>query len=291
MRIKSIFALLLTFIFLQGCATDNESNSAEEVNGQASQEQTESNNHSELEKQDREEEEQAEGMNEEEEETQSAAGSQEAESKEVEKQYQINENTWTVDPISDANPKVALLTIDDAPDARALKMAQTLKKLDVKAIFFVNGHLINSPEKEDVIKEIYDLGFAIGNHTYGHNNLKDLSEEEQKQEIVKVNDMVEEITGERPRFFRAPFGSNTDYSKKVAAEENMTIMNWTYGYDWEQEYQTKEAIADIMVNSPYLNNGANLLMHDRQWTMEAMEDIVTGLQAKGYIIADPETIK
>ncbi|WP_080846702.1 polysaccharide deacetylase family protein [Cytobacillus gottheilii] len=290
MRKISIYALLLTFIILQGCATDNESNSAEEVNGQASQEEMESNQNSDLEEQDGEEEDQAGNVSEEEE-TQSAADSNAEESKEVEKEYQINESTWTVDPITDADPKVALLTIDDAPDANALKIAQTLKKLDVSAIFFVNGHLVNSPEKEEVIKEIYDLGFAIGNHTYSHSNLKDLTEEEQKEEILKVNDMVEDITGERPRFFRAPFGSNTDYSKGIAAEENMTIMNWTYGYDWEKEYQTREAIADIMVNTPYLSNGANLLMHDRTWTMEAMEDIVKGLQQKGYSIVNPDAIK
>ncbi|SIC65311.1 Uncharacterised protein [Mycobacteroides abscessus subsp. abscessus] len=68
-------------------------------------------------------------------------------------------------------------------------------------------------------------------------------------------------------------------------------MNWTYGYDWEKDYQNKEALTDIMVNSPYLTDGANLLMHDRDWTNAALEGIVKGLQAKGYEIADPDRIQ
>lgn len=207
-----------------------------------------------------------------------------------EPQYKINEHNWSIEPISQANSKVVLLTIDDAPDKNALEMARILKKLSAPAIFFVNGHFIDTPEEAKVLKEIHELGFVIGNHTYSHPNLKSLSEAQQYKEIVDLNDRVEEIIGERPKFFRAPFGSITDYSRKIAEDENMVLMNWTYGYDWVKEYQSKEALADIMVNSPYLVNGANLLMHDREWTKEALEDIVKGLKNKGFTPVDPVLI-
>ncbi|MCC5802613.1 polysaccharide deacetylase family protein [Rossellomorea vietnamensis] len=207
------------------------------------------------------------------------------------KDYKINEANWSIEPIDKANPKVVLLTIDDAPDQHALQMAQDLKELKAPAIFFVNGHFLDTPEEKETLKKIHDLGFMIGNHTYSHSSLRDLSPEEQKEEIVSVSDLVESITGERPQFFRAPFGQNTDYSRELAAEEKMSLMNWTYGYDWEKKYQTKAAITDIMINSPYLNDGANLLMHDRTWTSEALKDIVNGLRAKGYETLDPHRIK
>lgn len=209
----------------------------------------------------------------------------------VEPQYEMNQNTWMVEPVGEANKNVVLLTIDDAPDKYALEMAKTLANLGVKAIFFVNGHFIDTVEEADRLREIHQLGFPIGNHTFSHSNLSKISEEEQRKEIVTLNNRVEEIIGERPKFFRAPFGVNTDYSRKVAEEEKMLIMNWTYGYDWEKEYQSKEAIADIMVNTPFLKGGANLLMHDRAWTNEALESIVTGIKAKGFEIVDPTLIK
>ncbi|WP_366162769.1 polysaccharide deacetylase family protein [Bacillus infantis] len=221
-------------------------------------------------------------------------GSQEeqpAETEDKEPLYRINENNWTIEPLADANKKVVLLTIDDAPDKHAVEMAKTLKRLGVNAIFFVNGHFLDTPEEEEKLKEIHSLGFPIGNHTYSHSNLKEISPAQQKEEVLKLNKRVEEIIGEKPRFFRAPFGINTDASREAAAAEGMELMNWTYGYDWEKDYQNKEALTDIMVNSPYLTDGANLLMHDRDWTNAALEGIVKGLQAKGYEIVDPDRIQ
>lgn len=203
----------------------------------------------------------------------------------------IMKGDFSIQNISNPDEKVVLLTIDDAPDKNALEMAKTLKGLNVKAIFFVNGHFLDTPEEGEVLKQIHQMGFPIGNHTYNHKSLRDLTEEQQRKEIVDLNDRVEELIGERPQFFRAPFGMNTDYSKQLAADEKMLLMNWTYGYDWEKDYQSKEALADIMVNTPLLRNGANLLMHDRDWTSAALGDIVKGLQDKGYKIVDPELIE
>src|SRR5690625_1849512 len=210
---------------------------------------------------------------------------------EEEPQYKVNE-VWSIVPIDDtADENVVLLTIDDAPEHYSLEMARKLHELEAPAIFFVNGHFLQTEEQKEVLKEIYDLGFVIGNHTYGHKNLSEISDEEVREEVVSVNDMVEEMISERPVFFRAPFGIYSDYARQVLKEENMTFMNWTYGYDWEADYMTKEAIADIMVNTEYLRAGSNLLMHDRKWTAEALEDIVNGLREKGYGFVDPLLIE
>lgn len=205
--------------------------------------------------------------------------------------YRVNQSNWTVEPIGMANPKVVLLTIDDVPDKYALEMAKILKSENVSAIFFVNGHFLENDKNKRMLKEIDQMGFMIGNHTYSHKDLKSLSEEEQKEEILKVNEMVKKITGKRPVFFRAPFGSNTDFSRRLIREEKMSMMNWTYGYDWEKKYMTAESLSDVMVNTPLLTNGANLLMHDRQWTKEALKSIIAGLRKEGYEIIDPEMIE
>ncbi|WP_229683077.1 polysaccharide deacetylase family protein [Virgibacillus oceani] len=210
---------------------------------------------------------------------------------EVKPKYKVSD-VWSIVPIEDhINKRVVLITIDDAPGKYALKMAQTLKNMDVNAIFFVNGHLLETTKKKEMLKQLNDMGFVIGNHTYSHASLPDLSKIEQRKEIIRVNDMVEEIIGERPKFFRAPNGENTDYSKQIAQEEGMTLMNWSYGYDWNKEYMSKDALTDIMINTNLLVNGANLLMHDRKWTEAALEDIVKGLRDKGYELVDPKLIR
>lgn len=214
--------------------------------------------------------------------------------------YKINENSSVVPIHKNIEEKVVLLTIDDAPDIYALEMAKTLKEMDAGAIFFVNGHFLNTDKEKKILKKIHSMGFAIGNHTYNHAFLPDLPKAEQKEEIIHLSNLVEKIIGEKPKFFRAPNGANTDYSRKVAANAGMVVMNWTYGYDYFQPYMDAEKLTKAMVTGkgpkvdvPYslLKPGDNLLMHDREWTAEALPAIVKGLRDKGYKMVDPEQIK
>ena len=65
---------------------------------------------------------------------------------------------------------------------------------------------------------------------------RQITEAEQEEEIIFVSNTVEEVIGERPIFFRAPFGLNTDFSRELVKNEGMLLMNWSYGYDWEKQY-------------------------------------------------------
>ncbi|WP_245575492.1 polysaccharide deacetylase family protein [Alkalicoccus chagannorensis] len=195
-------------------------------------------------------------------------------------------------PVDDeAEEQAVLITIDDAPDQYGVAMAEKLDELDVPAIFFVNGHFINDEEGARQLEEIHELGFEIGNHTMTHPNLSDIPQGDVESEIIELSDMIEEITGDRPRFFRAPFGVNTDFSDEVIESEGMQRMNWTYGYDFDADYMEKEALEEIMVETELLRPGANLLMHDRDFTYEALDVMIEGLEDKGYEFIDPDHIE
>lgn len=276
MRKKLLAFALFSSVFLTACSQESSesdaatSSSNEAVESQAAESTTESVVADEL------------------------AASESAEQEAVEYSYQINPKNSSVEAIDEAESseeKLALLTFDDAPDKHALEMARKLKKLDAPAIFFVNGMYIEeSEEGQQALQEIYDMGFEIGNHTHTHANLQTVSEETQREEILKTSELVEEIIGVKPRFFRAPHGANTDFSEQLVAEEDMLLMNWSFGYDFEPEYQDAEALTDITLNTELLYDGANILMHDRSWTNEAIEPIVEGLREKGFILVDPSLI-
>lgn len=206
-------------------------------------------------------------------------------------EYMVNPDIFSIQPIADANSQVALLTFDDAPQDYSMAIAETVKEKGANAIFFVMGQFLEDPAAKDIIKDIYDMGFEIGNHSYSHPVMTDLTYEEQQEEIKKTNELVKEATGEYPRFFRAPHGIYDENTEAVLKETNIVNMNWTYGYDWEEQYMNGPALADIMVNTEFLGSGANLLMHDRQWTAEAIGDIIDGLRAKDFEILDPVLIE
>lgn len=210
-------------------------------------------------------------------------------------EYRINPEISTVQPIAeDGKTQVALLTFDDAPqqpNSYTVEIAETVKSKDANAIFFVMGQFLTNEQAREDIKTVYDMGFEIGNHSYSHPDFQSLTYDEQLEEIKSTNDLIEEITGERPRFLRAPYGQYNDDTIAIAAAEGMTIMNWTYGYDWVEEFMEGTALADVMVNSQYLGDGANLLMHDRPWTNDAIGAIIDGLRAKDITIVDPNVIE
>lgn len=220
---------------------------------------------------------------------------------EIQLLYRLNEDNWSVEPIEDGiDENVVLLTIDDIPDKHALEMAKILKKLDAPAIFFANGHFLHNEENKEMLRQIHELGFPIGNHTMTHPNLAEISEADQRAEILELNTLIEEIIGEKPKFFRAPHGVNTDFVRELVKQENMLLMNWTYGYDYFEPYKDAEKLTEAMitgkgpevdVNYSLLKPGANLLMHDREWTLAALEDIVKGLREQGYSFVDPATIE
>ncbi|HZK23078.1 MAG TPA: polysaccharide deacetylase family protein [Atopostipes sp.] len=208
-------------------------------------------------------------------------------------QYEINPNIFSVEPIdgeTTEDEKLVLLTFDDAPYGNSLEIAEALEERGVNAIFFVNSMYMEDEEGKAAIQDLHERGFEIANHTHTHAKLDDYSEENQREEIITTNDIVEEATGERPRFFRAPHGIMTEYSKQVVAEEGMTWMNWSFGYDWEVQYQDADALADITLNTELLGNGANILMHDREWTAAAVPTIVDGLIEQGFTIVNPKLI-
>lgn len=211
----------------------------------------------------------------------------------VEYLYEVSDNYAYINVLDgkEANKQVALLTFDDGPNEHTLGIAEILAEKDAPAIFFVNSMYLEDDEGKDILTQVHEMGFTIGNHTHTHASLPSITAEKQSEEIIKTNDLVEEIIGTRPRFFRAPFGQNTDHSKQVVKDEGMALMNWTYGYDWEADYQNPEALADIMTSTNLLVPGSNLLMHDRSWTLEATPAIIDGLRAKDYELLDPNLIQ
>lgn len=291
-------AVFLLLLFVVACSSNDEKSETESGTSNNQEE----NNENDIDNNERNENNDDANNQEENEDKESDDGQDAKQDEEaVAPTYEIDQETWSVVPIDDsADEDVVLITIDDAPDEHAVEMAHTLKDLDVNAIFFVNGHFLETDEEKEKLKEIYDMGFLIGNHTYSHPDLSTISPEEQREEIVKVSDMVEEIIGERPAFFRAPHGILPDTTKEVVEEEDMVLMNWTYGYDYFEPYEDKEKLTEAMISGEgpevdvdysLLKSGANLLMHDRDWTNAALEDIIKGLRDKGYEMVDPTLIE
>lgn len=179
--------------------------------------------------------------------------------------------------------KIAL-TFDDGPHPYYTEqLLDGLKERGVQVTFFVTGeHAELHPE---VIKRMYDEGHLIGNHTYSHLQLKKGNRQRFKEELMKTNEIISDITGEEVEFVRPPYGS---WDKKFESELNMFPVLWTIDpLDWCSH--NVSCITNTVVSKAEEND--IILMHDYYGsTVTAALNIVDQLQEEGYIFVTVEEI-
>jgi len=90
------------------------------------------------------------------------------------------------------------------------RLLDLLEETKTKATFFVLGYL--AEEFPEVVKEIHKRGYEIGTHGYSHKLIYKQDVEEFAKELKRSINILEEITGNRPLGFRAPFFSITQDS-------------------------------------------------------------------------------
>jgi peptidoglycan/xylan/chitin deacetylase (PgdA/CDA1 family) len=213
------------------------------------------------------------------------------------KRYKVNPTNYLIYPVEPVETgtqeennaeeeKIVLLTFDDTPTGKATyQILDTLDKYKAKALFFVNGHY--AEPNLDTLREIKNRGHLIGNHTWWHIYIRREDPKTVREEIVRLNDFLEEKLGERPKYFRPPFGQNSDVSLEVIKEEGMQTMNWSNGsLDWE--LKTPEAIAEQVLST--INSGDNILFHDKQKTADALDTILSQLTEQGYQFVLPTEV-
>jgi peptidoglycan/xylan/chitin deacetylase (PgdA/CDA1 family) len=215
---------------------------------------------------------------------------EENDQREPEQKYVVHPKNFMIYPVleegEESDEPIALLTFDDTPTGDATEqILDTLDRYEAKAIFFVNGHY--AIRNLDWLKEIRDRGHLIGNHTWWHIYIRQEDPETVREEIVGLNDFLEEQLGERPVYFRPPFGQNSDVSLQIIQEEGMQTMNWSNGsLDWE--LKTSAEIAEQVLSN--LKSGDNILFHDKQITADALDEILSRMQELGYRFVLPTEV-
>lgn len=171
--------------------------------------------------------------------------------------------------------KIAL-TFDDGPHPYYTEqILDGLKERNVCATFFVTGE--HAELHPDIIERMSEEGHLIGNHTYSHIQLREGNRETFKEELIKTNEIISDITGEEVIFVRPPYGT---WEKSLEAELNMFPVLWTIDpLDWcssDADCVTRKVLTKAKENGI-------ILMHDGYAsTVTATFRIIDELQKEGY---------
>ena len=175
--------------------------------------------------------------------------------------------------------KVIALTFDAAWGAdKTQGILDIMAKFEAKGTFFLVGFWLD--KYADETRAIADAGFEIGNHSRNHLNMPKLSDGEIRAEIEYVNEKVEELTGKRPTYFRAPFGDYNDRLVSAVEGLGMVEVQWSIdSLDWKG--LSAKQIYDRVV--PKAKSGDIVLFHNNSdHVLDALPMVLTGLKAQGF---------
>lgn len=202
--------------------------------------------------------------------------------------YKISGRSMVIPEDITNKTKIVLLTIDDGPSSRTGEMIEILKKHNAKAIFFING--MHNKESPGVIENTIKEGYEIGNHTWSHLNLKkerDMIVSE--KEINRNSDLIKNLTGKSPRFFRAPYGESNPIIRKYVKDQGMIFMDWSgAAMDWDKSTKEKDVFVNNVMNN--IHSGSIILIHEHPWSIANLDALLTTIESKGYTYVDPKDI-
>lgn len=172
-------------------------------------------------------------------------------------------------------PRIAI-TVDDCYDANVLRMMYELStEYNVPLTFFVLGTQIRAEDKE-VWEGILANGGEVGNHTWKHPNLVNISVHNARNQILLTQEAWDNLLGYHYplRLFRPPYGS---YS---ADGKSLLPLFEEYGVE-------KTVLWDVSNTDPVqarkqTQNGSILLFHTNYVDLNCLKVLIPQLIEDGF---------
>ncbi|PDP84999.1 polysaccharide deacetylase [Glycomyces fuscus] len=171
--------------------------------------------------------------------------------------------------------KCVALTFDDGPGEHTDQLLDSLAEYDAHATFYVLGSLVR--EFPEPLERMAEEGHELGNHTWKHGDLAQMSADEVRKDIERTNEAVREVTGSVPPTIRPPYGSLNGTVRRAV---DQPLVLWDVDtLDWKSR-DTDEVSAQALDNTV---PGSVVLFHDiHETSVKAVPDVLAGLHRQGY---------
>lgn len=185
--------------------------------------------------------------------------------------------------------KIIALTIDAAWDTDKTEfILKLLKEENIKATFFLCGVWVKA--YPDYVKQLAAEGHVIGNHSLSHPHMNKLTAEQIRAEISDLDDIIEELTGQRCTLFRAPYGEYNNTVVQTVREMGYEIVQWNRDtVDWKESRSASDILNAVL---PKLASGDIILSHNNGFKIkEYLPVLIQSAKEKGYtFVTIPELL-
>lgn len=163
----------------------------------------------------------------------------------------ISEDGYNYDP-----QKISVsFTFDDGPNGKKTqKLVEALEDYKMSATFFMVASKI--PSDATTVTKVSESHSEIGYHSLNHAYFTKQSEKTIKDEFVKANKMLVDITGKEFKLTRPPYGA---YNKKTLNALDNAFIRWDLDTnDWQ--YKDPDYIENYVLEN--YQDGSIILFHD-----------------------------
>lgn len=151
------------------------------------------------------------------------------------------------------------------------------KDNEVPITFFIGGEW--GKEYPQLLQRMKNEGHELGNHGYSHLHSNRLSIQENQEQIRKTEEIIFEATNIRTKLFAPPYGEWNDNVVQAADMLGYQTIMWSVDtIDWKRP--GSDVIRDRVLTKSH--NGAIILMHPVDQTVQALPKIIQGLKEKGF---------
>ncbi|WP_035505259.1 polysaccharide deacetylase family protein [Halobacillus karajensis] len=157
------------------------------------------------------------------------------------------------------------------------EMVKIFNKYNVKATFFIDGAFAN--DFTHLVQMIEDEGHTIGSHGYKHQDMGRMTKQQAKDNLEQADELLFALTKKKIQYFAPPSGSFNTATVEAADEMGMETILWTVDtIDWQKP------TSDVLINrvTKKLHNGATVLMHPTQVTVESLPELIEEVKNQGY---------
>ncbi|KAG8707104.1 Carbohydrate esterase 4 protein [Ceratobasidium sp. 423] len=180
-----------------------------------------------------------------------------------------------------------VITKCTVPNTVALTFDDAIIAAGGKATFFVNGNnygCIYDAENVERVKYLYDAGHQVASHTWAHKDLATLTWDQVHDEMWRVEQALQRITGAVPAFMRPPYGSYNDNVLAASAVRGQKVAIWDFDSGdsvGATPAESKQRYTDIANQHPSTILTLNHETHEGT-AHEVIPHAISVLQAKGY---------
>ena len=184
--------------------------------------------------------------------------------------------------MGNAQDKFVYLTFDCGYEAGyTSKILDVLKENNVPAAFFITGHYLNTAS--DLVERMISEGHIVGNHTVNHKSMPDIDDQEIKDEIMNLHEIMYEKFDYEMKYIRPPMGEFSQRTLSIMKNLGYTTVMWSLAYDdWDESKQGREEYGRNKVLSN-IHNGAIILLHGTSKdNCNILDSLIKEIKDKGY---------